>query len=166
MEIERKFLLNVESITDIEDLLLLEKKLVEQRYISLNDNEVRIRKSQLMSCDEIIGIQDNTLTIKGNGDLSREEVEIKITEDIYNNLVSSNLTTHRIIKHRYLALYNKVLYEIDEYQEEFKGLKVVEIEFKSEEEASEFVPPNWLGREITYDKKYKNKNLKVRKEYV
>jgi adenylate cyclase len=35
----------------------------------------------------------------------------------------------------------------------------VEVEFKTEEESDQFVIPNWFGKEVTDDEKYKNKNL-------
>ena len=49
--------------------------------------------------------------------------------------------------------------ELDIYYGELEGLITVETEFKSEKEANEFIVPNWYGKEITYDKRYKNKNL-------
>ncbi len=54
--------------------------------------------------------------------------------------------------------------EIDIFQNKFKNLtdhKTVEVEFKSDELAENFIIPDWFGEEITYDKRYKNKNLSL-----
>jgi adenylate cyclase len=36
---------------------------------------------------------------------------------------------------------------------------VAEVEFPSDEEAAQFVPPPWFGLEVTEDEHYKNVNL-------
>jgi adenylate cyclase len=34
-----------------------------------------------------------------------------------------------------------------------------EVEFSNEAESNEFIPPQWLGQEVTDDKRYKNQSL-------
>ena len=46
--------------------------------------------------------------------------------------------------------------ELDVFEGEYEGLKVVEVEFDSEEEAADFVPPDWFGSEVTADMHYSN----------
>ena len=48
--------------------------------------------------------------------------------------------------------------EVDVYENEYKGLVIAEIEFKTIEEANSFIPPSWLV-DITDDEKYKNQTL-------
>ncbi|MEO0166524.1 MAG: adenylate cyclase, partial [candidate division WOR-3 bacterium] len=67
----------------------------------------------------------------------------------------------RIEKIRYkIKSDNKIIY-LDIYKGKLKGLKIAEVEFKSVKEAKKFKPPEWFGKEVTYDKRYKNKNLAI-----
>ena len=144
MEIERKFL--VASLPDLNNVVFKELK---QAYLSF-EPEVRIR-----SLDDSLFY----LAEKSTGDLSRSEIEPQINGVTFQILTS--LVQGRIISKTryYVSLNNNLMAEIDIYHGEFEGLITVETEFKSEKEANEFIVPNWYGKEITYDKRYKNKNL-------
>ena len=52
--------------------------------------------------------------------------------------------------------------ELDVYDGALTGLLTAEVEFASLEASVAFRPPPWLNREITEDKRYKNKNLAVK----
>ena len=139
-EIERKFLLCY-----FPDGYDKECKHIEQHYISEHP-EVRIRK-----------INDiYTMTIKSDGDLIRSEFERAITKEEFFGLKEMSLGC--VIKKRYI--FGK--FEIDVY-ENICDLKVVEVEFDSVSDSEKFIKPDWLGTEITYDKKYKSKNLALQK---
>lgn len=144
MEIERKFL--VSTLPDLNNVIFNELK---QAYLSF-EPEVRIR-----SLDDSLFY----LAEKSTGDLSRSEIEPQINGVTFQILTS--LVQGRIISKTryYVSLNNNITAELDIYHGELEGLVTVETEFKSEKEANEFVVPNWYGREITYDKRYKNKNL-------
>ena len=144
MEIERKFL--VASLPDLNNVVFKELK---QAYLSF-EPEVRIR-----SLDDSLFY----LSEKSTGDLSRSEIEPQI--DIVSFQILTNLVQGRTISKTryYVSLNNNITAELDIYHGEFKGLITVETEFKSEKEANGFIVPNWYGKEITYDKRYKNKNL-------
>jgi adenylate cyclase len=45
------------------------------------------------------------------------------------------------------------------YHGRLNGLRTAEIEFESLAAATAFVPPGWLGRDVTDDPRYKNKRL-------
>lgn len=145
-EIERKFI--VDNIDF--DLEQFSRECIDQSYISL-DPEIRIRKSN----------DDYILTVKGDGDLERDENNIKMTEKGYLNLkriVISNI----IEKDRFLIpLENNLTAEFDIYKNKLAGLKIVEVEFTSIEVANSFVKPYWFKEEVTRDKRYKNKNLSL-----
>ena len=151
MEIERKFL--IKALPD----RLSEYKCakIEQGYLDFGDEdepERRIRK--LSEGDEVIYFY----TEKGKGDLCREEEEYEIPEYSYNNL--KELVISLILeKTRYYVPLGKLTAEIDIYVGSLEGLMVAEVEFSTPEEAEGFVPPEFFGEEITYDKKYRNKNL-------
>lgn len=144
MEIERKFL--VASLPDLNNVVFKELK---QAYLSF-EPEVRIRSL------------DNNLfylSEKSTGDLSRSEIGTQV--DIVSFQILTNLAQGRTISKTryYVSLNNNLTAEIDIYHDELEGLIIVETEFKSEMEANEFAVPSWYGKEITYDKRYKNKNL-------
>ena len=46
-----------------------------------------------------------------------------------------------------------------------KGLMLAEVEFKTEEEAKNFKPPQWFGREVTFSGEYQNSYLSTHKPY-
>jgi adenylate cyclase len=63
-------------------------------------------------------------------------------------------------KYRHKIPYKGNVWEVDEFLGENKGLVVAEIELKSEEQA--FEKPDWIGKEVTHDKRYTNSNLAVK----
>lgn len=139
MEIERKFLVKYKP-----DNI---KKTIEitQYYLSY-DPEVRIRS-----------ISNNFFyTIKSQStSLERKEYEIEIDKETFDKF--KNEAKSKIYKHRsYINLENNLVAEMDTY---LNGLVVVEVEFSDITNANDFIPPTWFGKEVTYDKKYKNVNL-------
>ena len=142
MEIERKFIIE----GDI-DLSSLEYDDIVQGYIML-EPEVRARSKG----------GKYYKTVKSKGDMVREERETEISCTMYNILMD-NREGGIIEKGRYYMPYGKYTVEIDVFERSLKGLVVAEVEFPTEEEASDFIPPAFFGREVTYDKRYKNKNL-------
>ena len=149
-EIERKFL--VKKVPDLKDKQY--KEYIEQYYLSKNP-EIRIRKVKE------IWIEDSAvnyyMTIKSEGNLVRDELEFKIYPDVFNQL-KAQVKDDRIIKTRYyLPLDKDFIAQLDIYHSIV--LLTVEVEFKSINEANSFNPPDWFGREVTEDKRYKNKNL-------
>ena len=142
MEIERKFLIK-EKI----DLSNLKYDDITQGYITV-DPEVRVRKKG----------EKYYLTSKSEGNLVRDEKEKEISAETYYSLMQDR-NGDIVEKRRYYLPYGKYIIEIDKYCSHLNGLVVAEVEFDSEDEASAFVPPRWFGREVTYDKRFKNKNL-------
>ena len=66
----------------------------------------------------------------------------------------------RIEKTRYeIALDGGPTVELDVYGGALAGLVVAEAEFASEEDADAFEGPEWLGREVTDDPRFKNQRL-------
>ena len=145
-EVERKFLLEAlpDSVSGITPLEL------EQGYLALDPEgkEVRLRKS---------GTQF-WLTVKSSGDLVREEYEVTLTREQFEVLWPAT-AGKRLRKDRYKVPLGEWKAEIDIYQGPLKGLKVVEVEFPSEEAANAFEKADWMGREVTHLSFLKNKNL-------
>ena len=139
MEIERKFLVKTFNSNG------LKGEKVVQVYASLKP-ELRIR----LKADKAY------LTLKSEGDLEREELEAEIDFNIAAGMVKH--FSHRIEKTRYTI----GRWEVDIYEGRLQGLIVAEVELEhKEEELPE--PPGGLelGKEVTEDKRFKNKNLAV-----
>ena len=144
MEIEKKFLVNKLP----SDLDQYESKNIEQSYIA-TDPELRLRKIRTQCY----------LTIKSKGDLARQEFEITLTQEQFENLWQKK-ETNVIEKERYfIPINDNLIAELDVYSGFLQGLMTVEVEFISEEAAKNFQGPPWFGKDITYDKRFKNKEL-------
>ena len=146
IEIERKFLVkNLDFIKESSS-----KKLIEQGYLSKDPNRiVRVR------------IIDNkgVLTFKGksfDGGTSRVEIEKEISIKDANELMKLCIPSI-IRKVRYIINKNNLVFEVDVFQEHNKGLIVAEVELYSKKE--KIIKPNWLGKEVTGNKKYYNSQL-------
>lgn len=150
MEIERKWLIDINNIPyNLNDYKPL---LIEQAYISFSPT-IRIRK--------ITNKNEYILTIKSasiDGGLSRQEYELDISEDQYNKLLKK--TEGNILnKNRYIIPYGEHTLELDVFNGYYKDLTYVEIEFKTVDEANQFVAPNWFKQELTGNKKFTNASL-------
>ena len=159
MEIERQWLFDINKVPE---RFCFCHKDMEQSYLSL-EPEVRLRKETPNLIFELVLKSDPTywITIKGNGDLSREEINKQITKEEYEALKRiGNITEDKVIKKIHWETY------IDQYKLELnivdKGTEnefcYGEIEFGSEEEALAFEPLDYFGEEVTYDNSYKMKN--------
>ena len=144
MEIEKKYLLTKIPF----DLSSFEKKEISQGYLCTSP-VVRIRKSN----------DKYTLTYKGEGLMAREEYNLPLTKESYNQL-SSKIDGILIEKTRYLIpLENNLTAELDVFHGKLDSLMLVEVEFDSIEAANAFVPPSWFGEDVTFSNKYHNCNL-------
>jgi adenylate cyclase len=147
IEIERKFLVT-EPPGDLDGHRATS---IEQGYLAIADDgtEVRIRRREGAA----------TLTVKSGGARSRVEEEIEIGARRFERLWP--LTEgRRIEKTRYeIPADDGLTVELDVYEGALAGLVVAEVEFDSEERAEAFTSPDWLGREVTDDARYKNQRL-------
>lgn len=144
MEIERKFL--VKKLP--EDLSGYRCRLIEQGYLSTNP-VVRIRKDN----------NSYYLTYKGKGHIVREEYNLPLTEEAYHHLLSK-ADGNIITKKRYeIPDGTGKTIELDIFEGVFEGTILAEVEFDSEEEAADYIPPNWFGRDVSTDKEYHNSTM-------
>jgi adenylate cyclase len=147
IEIERKFLV-AEPPSDLERWPATE---IEQGYLAITDDrpEVRVRRRDGQAF----------LTVKAGGGRVRVEEEIEIEPDRFDRLwpLTEGL---RIEKTRYeIDAVDGLVIELDVYKGHLEGLVVAEVEFDSEAAADAFAPPDWLGRDVTEDARYKNQRL-------
>ena len=141
-EIERKFLVKC-----LPDLRNVESFNIEQSYLSLNP-EIRIRREG----------NKYFYTEKSEGTLVRNENNQEINKITYLKLKEKKIG-NTIYKTRYKLPLDELVAEIDIYEDYLEGLMVVEVEFPNLKKAKDFVIPSYFGKEITKDKKFKNKNL-------
>jgi adenylate cyclase len=144
VEVERKFL-----VADPAELDPASGAEIEQGYLATgSDGEVRLRRKG----------GRHLLTAKRGSGLAREEAEIEIDGERFEELWP--LTEgRRLHKRRHVLPQGELEIEVDVYAGDLDGLVVAEIEFGSEEEARAFVPPDWLGEDVTGDPRYLNVTL-------
>ena len=144
MEIERKFI--PKCLPD--NLDSYEHHDIQQSYLNTSP-VIRIRKQD----------EDYFLTYKGSGMMSREEYNLPLNQKSYFHLLTK-ADGNIITKTRYLIpLFNSLTAELDIFHDIFDGRLLVEVEFNSIEDANSFIPPEWFGEDVTYDKKYHNSNM-------
>lgn len=151
-EIERKWLIKKEDIpydlaTETQD-----KYDIKQTYICFNP-EMRVRNYN--------DGQFYEMTIKNNmseDGLTRDEINISITKEQYDNLVIKQ-EGNTIHKTRYQLLDNGQVIALDIFHGDLEGLAYLEIEFANEEESKAFKEPDWVIKDVTDDVNYKNGHL-------
>lgn len=148
-EIERKFLVEGDFKSQSTSV-----SHIQQGYIGTKPGRtVRIR------------IRDNRayLTIKGPAGLaglSRYEFETEISVGDAHDLLQ--LCEPGIIdKHRYLVPSpdGRHTWEVDEFHGDNDGLVMAEVELRSEDES--FEKPDFIGKEVTGDRRYYNGHLRA-----
>jgi adenylate cyclase len=145
VEIERKF------VVERPPGQLDDGDAIEQGYLAVADDgvEVRIRRRA----------GQTTLTVKSGPDMVRTEEEIEIEPRRFDSLWP--LTAgRRVTKTRHLVPVEPDLTaELDVYGGDHEGLVTAEIEFPSVEASERFSPPEWLGREVTGDRRFAAQSL-------
>jgi CYTH domain-containing protein len=144
MEIERKYL--IDKLPD--NIEKYPCKIIEQGYLC-TDPVVRVRRSN----------DKYTLTYKGSGLMIREEYNLPLDEKSYMHL-REKIDGRLIAKHRYLIPLDEThTIELDVFDGDLAPLQLAEVEFASEAEANEFVPPSWFGEDVTFTTEYHNSTL-------
>ncbi|MEE4273245.1 MAG: CYTH domain-containing protein [Thermoanaerobaculales bacterium] len=146
VEVERKFL--VDEVPN--DDMGAGAEII-QGYLAVGDGEeVRLRAKKGRCF----------LTVKRGSGLERAEVEVVIDREQFDPLWPAT-EGRRVEKTRYEVPVGSLTAELDRYHGALDGLLTVEVEFPSVEEAASFDPPEWFGREVTDDARFKNQRLAV-----
>ena len=90
--------------------------------------------------------------------LVREESDFYITKEEYENTVGKGLDS-TIYKKRYQFDVDGLTYAVDIFEGDLDGLAYLEIEFESEELANSFETPDWIIKDVTNDRRFKNQEL-------
>lgn len=157
-EIERKYIVNElpENYTRYPHLDL------EQGYLNTHPT-VRIRKEN----------ENYYLTYKNGSNVVREEYNLPLDQPAYLH-IREKCDGILIKKKRYQIPIENPSYkealspeeksatltiELDIFEDSLAPLMYAEVEFTSEKEANAFIPPSWLGLDVTADLHYTNASL-------
>jgi len=155
MEIERKFLLD--KLPDLDPSKHIE---IFQGYISIHP-EVRIRSYEVLDGDDV-GHKDYKLTIKGDGILSREEIETYIPAEFFDK-AAKFIGKPLIHKDYWKYSHGGHTLECSIVDKGTKSQFIYgEVEFDSEDEAQSYEWPFSGAKDVTTDATYKMKNYWTR----
>lgn len=146
IEIERKFLVKSAAYREGNH----SKSTMVQGFLNTDpERTVRIRIQGEIGYITVKGISNETGTTRFEWEdelnLSDARALLKICEPGI------------IEKTRFEVVIGDHTFEIDEFHGDNEGLVIAEIELQSETES--FSKPEWLGQEVTGDKRYYNSNL-------
>jgi CYTH domain-containing protein len=145
MEIERKFLVK----GDFYPYVTKKERIVQAYLTTTLERTVRIR---IKGAKAFISIKGAT----GENGFSRLEFEYPIPVRDARELMG--LAQPGLIeKERHYVPYENHLFEVDVFHGDKEGLIVAELELQTENEA--FEKPDWLGEEVTFDRRYYNAYL-------
>ncbi len=145
IEIERKFLVR----GDYKLFATTHSRICQGYICAQSGRTVRVRLRD----------RQGFLTIKGpspDGGLSRYEFEHEISEVEALELLKLS-ETPIIDKVRWLVPVGRHTFEVDEFHGDNEGLVVAEVELLHPDEP--FDRPDWLGEEVTGDRRYYNAAL-------
>lgn len=144
IEIERKWLLE-----SIPPLAFEEESEMEQGYIVFSPTSVRIRK-------ETVGERVSyILNFKSKGSLERIEIEQPLSEEKYEALKKLVVGPMAYKKHYTYRLPAGEVLELNQVDpQKPEGFCYAEVEFESVKDAKAFVPPSFLGKEVTEERGY------------
>jgi|SRR6185312_3854619 len=144
LEIERKFLVQGEGWRGG-----AKRSRLSQGYLSAEKGKsVRVR------------LEDGrgTLTIKGpSRGAGRAEYEYDIPAKDARELLRNLCEKPLIEKTRHRVRFKGLLWEVDEFAGDNRGLIVAEVELKRANQ--KVALPSWIGKEVTDDPRYLNANL-------
>jgi len=163
-EIERKWVPKETLINTI--ISKTTPSFIEQGYLC-REPVIRVRKED----------SNYYLTYKGKGFGCREEYNLPLTKEAYEELLPKH-SGIVITKKRYKVAYEelfpeanigirgpegKLFLELDVFEGAHSGLVILEIEFESEKASEEFTAPEEFGTDVTGKIEYVNSFLSLEK---
>ena len=145
VEIERKFLVSSDSWRSS----VTSATPIHQGYLGGNASTIRVRRTDTAAF----------LTIKGRASgISRTEFEYQIPLADADIMLASMTKDSIVEKIRYtVPAENGLVWEVDEYLNDNAPLFTAEIELPTP--YTTFRVPDWLGMEVSDDKRYTNRAL-------
>ncbi len=144
-EIEHKFLLTGDGWK----AHIVRSEQYKQGYLANNDRcSVRVR---IAGDQAWLNIKSATLGT------CRSEFDYPVPADDAEQILETLCARPFIEKTRYFVAHAGHLWEIDVFAGDNEGLMVAEIELSSEGE--DFVRPEWVGEDVSHDRRYYNSAL-------
>jgi CYTH domain-containing protein len=97
------------------------------------------------------------LTLKSPGLMSRAEFEYPIPVEDAEAMLASHCLSPPLTKRRTRVRHDRLIWEVDEFEEQLAGLVMAEVELPSTE--MPFALPPWAGAEVTEDARFQNASL-------
>jgi CYTH domain-containing protein len=145
VEIERKFLVRSDAWRSA---ATESQHLMDGLLARFGDGKVRVR----------VADDRAWLTIKGpRSGLCRCEFEYEIAHADAEEILRTLCAGPVIEKTRHLVPHDGLIWQVDVHEGALAGLTLAEVELKDAEQA--FTLPEWVGREVTGDPRYKKGNL-------
>ena len=139
-EIERKFF-----VSDLSVIAKREGSMIVQGYLSDGPMMVRVRIIEA----------EAFLTLKGKkSGIACDEYEYPIPLCHAEELLAHHCGQRIVLKTRYRVPHENLIWEVDVFAGKHQGLVIAEIELESSEQV--FSLPEWIGREISDDRRYSN----------
>lgn len=143
VEIERKFL--VKDVSVVKDV---PGTAIRQGYMTEKGATVRVR----------VAGDKGYLTIKGKtSGLARPEFEYEIPFEHAVQMLAMFCKDRIIEKTRHIISFEGNDFEVDVFVGRHNGLVMAEVEMDSEDQVVAL--PDWIGEEVSMDKRYSNKSL-------
>lgn len=144
-EIERKFLVREEILISLLQGKYEESRISQFYLVATPDVAVRLRKYD----DEFV-----MLTVKHGGNMiSTNEHEFPVPAKYYDLRLDERVGIE-IVKTRLEIWHGGRKWEVDVFEGELAGLIVAELECEDAADVTDL--PDWVGEEVTFDKRYKN----------
>ncbi len=154
-EIERKYIIDIPNIKELEKLPNCTKVDITQTYLKSNDDTERRVRARGIDGNYIYYLTEK----RKINSLKRVEVERRLEPNEYIKLLMDADTNLKPIhKTRYCLTENNQYFEIDIYPE-WDNQAIMEIELSSEDDIVK--TPEYINiiKEVTDDEKYKNYNM-------
>jgi len=144
-------------------------KEIERKYLLKNDNWRKEAQPVYYKQGYLSYGQGNTVRIRIAGNeawvtiksatvgISRSEFEYLIPIADANSILDDICFKPLIEKYRSKIKYKGMIWEVDEFLGENKGLIIAEVELENENQQVEI--PEWIGEEVSSDKRYYNSYL-------
>ncbi|MDA7501922.1 CYTH domain-containing protein [Chitinophagales bacterium] len=139
---------------------------IERKYLVQGDAWRKEAKAVLFVQGYILAEKDRVVRIRLEGEKAKITIKQELTSRVRNEYeyaipvedaeeMLENLCAKPLIKkHRHFLNFEEHEWVIDEFMGENEGLIVAELELNDAEQ--EFPKPQWLGEEVTEDKRYYN----------
>lgn len=138
---------------------------IERKFRVRDGRWRRLATAHIPMCQGYLGGDRCSIRVRREGDLAtlniksrelgseRVEFEYPLPPEEAEAMLA-RFAGERVIKTRHLVPHDGLVIEVDEFGGDNAGLVVAEVELPSRDHP--FMPPDWLGEEVTDDPRYYN----------